>query len=509
MGAVLSYVLLICTTLIALVYTPLLIRLLGQSEYGLYMMIGSIAAYLSVMDMGLGNAVVRYNARNRAIGNEEKQSNLNGMFLFLYSLVSLLTIALGTIIYKKLENIFGSSLTIDEIEKAKIMVIILILNFAISLPLSVFNSIMQAYEKYVVVKIISIIRVLSAPIITIPFLIYGYGSISMVLITTLINIITLLYSVYYCFKYLSIKVYFNRVDFSLIKEIIYYSFFIFLGIVVDQINWNTGSLILGAVNGTIAVAVFAVALQFIRLYLQLSTSISGLFLPRVTIMVANKVSNLELTNIMIKFGRIQYIIIAFILIGFSLIGKPFIIIWAGEAFSNAYYMVLIVMIPITIPLIQNIGISILQAKNLQAFRSVILILIAILNILISIPLGKNYGGIGVAIGIGTSYIIGNVIIMNIYYHYKIGIDMMRFWKSITSLSIPVLLTLFLGLCMNYIITISAVPYLIIKIIFISFTYFSLIWIFGLNRYEKNLILSLWMYIKKLYIRFKKILVLKS
>lgn len=495
-GAMLSYLSIFITILIAVLYTPIMIRLLGQSEYGLYSMIGSISAYLSVMDMGLGNAIVRYTARNRAIGNKTAESKLNGMFLLLYSIIGILTIFVGAILYNSVDNIFGSSLAGLELAKAKKMVIILIANFALSFPLSVFGSIMQAYERFAVVKIVAIIRSVLVPLVTVPFLLIGYGSIMMVIITTLINIICLLFNVYYCIKHLNIQFIFGKIDYVILKEILLYSFFIFLGIIVDQINWNTGQIILGAISGTLAVAVYAIALQFIRLYLQFSTAISGLFLPRISIMVANNASNKELTDIMIKFGRVQYIIMAYILGGFILFGEPFINLWAGTNYNQAYYMVIIIMIPITIPLIQNIGLSILQAKNLQGFRSIVLILIGILNVIISIPLATKYDGIGVAIGTGISFVIGNAVIMNIYYWYKIGINIPLFWKNILLMSIPISVSIVFGYGINFVLPQDRLLILIIKAALFSVGYAFLMWFFGFNKYERGLLKPLTKKIKK-------------
>jgi O-antigen/teichoic acid export membrane protein len=88
------------------------------------------------------------------------------------------------------------------------------------------------------------------------------------------------------------------------------------------------------------------------------------------------------------------------------------------------------MIPVSIPLIQNIGIEIQRAKNKHKFRSVIYLLIAVSNIFISIPLIRLWGGAGAAAGTAISLAVGNIIVMNIYYHYRVGIDILYFWKQI-------------------------------------------------------------------------------
>ena len=74
-GAVLSYVNIILTVVVGLLYTPLMLRLLGQSEYGLYSLIGSVVGYLSVLDMGLGNTLVRYTAKNRVDGTTQREAD--------------------------------------------------------------------------------------------------------------------------------------------------------------------------------------------------------------------------------------------------------------------------------------------------------------------------------------------------------------------------------------------------------------------------------------------------
>ena len=97
-GAILSYVNVIANVVVGLVYTPVMLRLLGQSEYGLYSLIGSMVGYLSVLDMGLGNTIVRYTAKNKVDSTPQREAELNGLFLGVYSLIGLLCIIIGAIL---------------------------------------------------------------------------------------------------------------------------------------------------------------------------------------------------------------------------------------------------------------------------------------------------------------------------------------------------------------------------------------------------------------------------
>ena len=497
MGAILSYINILAGLIVGLGYTPVMIRLLGQSEYGLYSLIGSLVAYLSVLDMGLGNTIIRYVSRNRAIGDKKSESELNGLFLLIYSVIGLITLIVGSILYFNVDNMFEATLSADQIERAKIMMILLIFNIAVSFPLSVFASLMQAYERFIFLRIFNIISVLLKPIIALPFLFMGYGAVTLVVTATIVNVACLLTNVYYCFKYLDIHFSKGHFEKAFLYEISGYAFFIFLNAIMDKIYYGTGQFILGMVSGTIQVAIYAIAMQFLNMYMQFSNAISGVLLPKVTMMVANGVTKIELTNLMIKIGRLQYIVIGYILIMFFLVGKEFIYLWAGENYLSAYIMIFILMISLFVPLIQNAGIAILQAMNLNRYRMTVYVICAVINIFTSVILAKMYGGLGCAISTSVAIFISTGFIMNRYYHKRIGIDIPLFWKNIIHMmpSAIILIILVEIFQMNISLEYSWL-YFAMKVIIYTLIYMILMYLMGMNDYEKNLCKSIFFKIMK-------------
>lgn len=487
LGAILSYVNILAGLAVGLGYTPVMIRLLGQSEFGLYSLIGSLVAYLSVLDMGLGNTIVRYVSKNRAVGDKKSESELNGLFLTVYSVIGLITLIVGSILYFNIENMFGSTLSLDQIERAKIMMILLIFNIAISFPLSVFASLMQAYERFVFLRVFNIISVLLKPVIALPFLFMGYGAVTLVVTATIVNIACLLTNVYYCFKYLDIHFRKGHFEKAFLYEISGYAFFIFLNAIMDKIYWGTGQFILGIVSGTIQVAIYAIAMQFMNMYMQFSNAISGVLLPKVTMMVANGATGKDLTSLMIKIGRLQYIVIGYILVMFFLVGKEFIYLWAGENYLSAYPMILILMVGLLIALVQNAGIAVLQAMNLNRYRMTAYTIVAVINIFTSVILAKMYGGLGCAISTAVALLISTGLIMNRYYHKRIGIDIPLFWKNIIHMmpSAFILIILVEIFQMNISLEYSWL-YFVIKVVIYTLIYMILMYFIGMNGYEKNL-----------------------
>ena len=274
---------------------------------------------------------------------------------------------------------------------------------------------------------------------------------------------------------------------AFLYEISGYAFFIFLNAIMDKIYWGTGQFILGIVSGTIQVAIYAIAMQFMGMYMQFSNAISGVLLPKVTMMVANGTTKIELTNLMIKIGRLQYIIIGYILVMFFLIGKEFIYLWAGENYLSAYPMILILMIGLLIALVQNAGIAILQAMNLNCYRMTAYTIVAVINIFTSVILAKMYGGLGCAISTAVALLISTGLIMNRYYHKRIGIDIPLFWKNIIHMmpSAFILIVLVEAFQINVSLEYSWL-YFAIKVVIYTLIYMLLMYFIGMNGYEKNL-----------------------
>ena len=142
---------------------------------------------------------------------------------------------------------------------------------------------------------------------------------------------------------------------------------------------------------------------------------------------------MQLTRLFTRVGRVQFMLLMLVLTGFIFVGEPFIQAWGGTEYAGAYPIALLLMIPVTVPLIQNLGIEIQRAKNKHQFRAKVYFFMALANVAISIPLCMRYEGLGCAMGTAISMVVCNGFVMNWYYHKHIGLDMIFFWKSILSM----------------------------------------------------------------------------
>ncbi|MBR6659446.1 MAG: oligosaccharide flippase family protein [Paludibacteraceae bacterium] len=488
-GAVLNYVIILLNTLVGLLYTPYMLRMLGQSEYGLYSLVASVISYLTILDLGFGNAIVRYTAKFRTEGKQTEQYEMFGMFFLLYIAIGLLVLLLGSLLYFNVNVIFDKTMTIAEIEKAQVMLLLLVFNLAFTFPMSIWGSIITAYERFVFPRILNIIRIVLNTVVMICLLYMGYKALALVVVQTIFNVLTLILNYIYCKKELSIKMYFRNFRWEFLKEVAIYSFWIFLNAIMDRIYWSTGQFVLGATVGTAAVAVFAVAIQLEHMYMMFSSSISSVFLPKVTGMVTTSNDKKMISDLFIRTGRIQFIVMSLILSGFIVFGKQFILLWAGPGYEDAYIITLLFFVALFIPLIQNLGITILQARNQMKFRSLLYIGIAVLALIFQVVLAKKYEGIGCAFAVAGALLLGQGLIMNIYYQKRQGIDIVAFWKEIIKMSIvPTLITCLFIYIASYFDINSWFNWMLGVGIF-SVIYIPLFYIFSMNSYEKELSLA--------------------
>lgn len=485
-GALLSYINLAISSIIPFFYTPVMLRMLGDAEYGLYSLSNSVISYLSLLSFGFGGTIIRYLSMYRAKNEKENVEKTLGFFLLLYSGIAIAVMICGILLSGQVESIFHRGLTDNEIEKMRMLILIMAFNSALSFPVSVFSSVVVSYEKYIFRKLVDMLATVAAPIANLIALYLGFASIGMAVTSTAIQFLMLPLNAYYCLKVLHIKPHFVQLPRNLIREMLGFSAFVFIGQIVDMLFWATDKIILGMLASSTAVAVYNIGCTFNGMVTSLSASISGVLTPKVTAMVITNSQKKELSDLFIRVGRIQYLIIALIVSGFAVFGQSFVLLWAGENFVKSYWIALLTMIPLTVPLIQNTGLSIITAQNKHGFRAVVYLIIAIVNVISTYLLVPSMGGVGAALCSAISYIIGQGIVMNLYYCKVTGIDIPRFWKNIGQMSVVPGILLVVGYIVTHKVGIIGWGRFFLMVAVYSVLYILGMYFVAMNQYEKDI-----------------------
>ena len=430
-GALLGYANILVKNLVNLIYVPLLLHFLGQGDYGVFQMTNSVVFALTLLSAGFYGSYVRFYMRERAAGcpdNGLGVRRLNGMFLLVYLTVAVLCLIGCGVMVLNVHALFSGGLTAQEINLARALLMVMGVNIAVTMLSTPFDSYIVAHERFVFQQSRQLFTALAQPFLAVLLLWLGMGAVGVACAQLTISTILLVWNIVFATRKLSMRFTFHGLEWSLFKAVAIFSFWIFLNQIFDLVNNNVPNFLLGAMASSTAVAVFAIAVQIRNIFFSMSTTMSNVFTPQINRIVAESDNNTVLTQLMTRVGRYQMIIFWYLFGGFIVLGRYFVHIWAGDVNADAYWLCLIMVLPVMVPLTQNTGIEIQRAKNRHKTRSLIYILTSVIDIVISVLLIPSLGYWATAIGYVASIALGTGLFMNWYYHTRIGLDMVYFWK---------------------------------------------------------------------------------
>lgn len=440
-GAILSYIQVVLSVAVSVIYVPVLLRYLGQSEYGLYQIVGSFFSYISVFESCISTGVLR-NYCN-ALGSQDKEAAdvTLSMAKVIYRVMAALMVVAGVIVLFAFRSFYASSFTASELKESSAILLLLFANMMVTLLGSVYLTILTGHEKFTFLKVLAIIIQVAQPFFVILCVRKIPYAITVSTVIVVFNVLTVLMRYLYVTRKLKIRIVKKKRNRKVIGEIVGLSATILLGCIADQIFWKTDQVILGKLFSTTVVAVYSVGAQIYMMYMQFGTQIASVFYPKVSILYQEENGLQKVSDLFIRVGRATFFVILLVLSGFIIFGREFLLVWVGEGYEAAYWVAIIVMLPFSVDLAQNLGLCILQVKGQYGFRAKIYLLSALLNIITTVLFARRIGITGAALSTGISMFLTSGLIMNWFFQKRVGLNMIKFWKTtIGIISLAVLLT---------------------------------------------------------------------
>jgi O-antigen/teichoic acid export membrane protein len=436
-GVIVSYIYSVVQIIVQLLYVPILLRGIGQSEYGLYQFVGSIMSYLTIINTVLAAGVSKYYSKAFVEGDKTLMENTLAIAKRLYWVISLIAVIIIGIVCGVVVHAYTNSFTPAQLNEMSLMFAILAADMVVVMNNTISIAAITANERFVFLRLTQLMTAVVQPVLVIVFLKIWPSAVLVTAMTFTANLICAILQRIFSQGVLKTRYTFHFFDKQLAQELLLFSSTVVLVSLSDQIFWKSGQLILGFFYGADTIAVFSVGSQIYSVYMVLGTTVASVFLPLVTDLTLNsRHKERELSHLFIKVGRISFYVSFLVLAGFFIFGDEFIRLWAGDAYGDSYFVALLVMAPFTIDVIQNLGLTILQVVDKYQFRGYMNMCIAIVNVLVSVPLGQRFGCVGVACATAFSIFIGNGIFMNMYYEKAIGLDVATFWREIFGIGFP-------------------------------------------------------------------------
>ncbi|PIQ19104.1 MAG: hypothetical protein COW66_02860 [Flavobacteriaceae bacterium CG18_big_fil_WC_8_21_14_2_50_34_36] len=490
-GAILSFIIIFLKIGITFLYIPFVLDKIGKDSYGLFAIVSSVIAYIAILDFGINDSTLRYFVKYRKESSEKIKINILGSVSSIYSIIGILVVIASVIVYFCIELLFSNTFSIQELILFKKMYVISAVSIFFTVFFNPVGAILNAYEKFIVLKVTDILVFIATTITIVFFLNTGYGVVEMVLISAIFNIGSIIFKYSYVISKYKIRYPTYKPSKIYLKEIVLYAGPIFIVVIIEQIYWKLDNIIIGATIGATMVTYYAMGIVFQKYILSFATAISRIMTPDLIKSIDLNNSINSLTNNYIKTSRIQLIVVLLIILNLIFWGKSFLIIWIGEEYIISYYVLLLIMIPFSLEIIGNLRNTFLQVYGYYWQRAIVILFVSLLNVVLTIILVKKFGVIGAAastcLGLFLGYGITNYILWK-----KVGIDIKKFFKEVWLKSLmPIIITAFVWYVTSLFIQVDSWFKLILAVGITSIVYVITMGFLYLTALEKATFINLY------------------
>lgn len=486
LGALMSYVAIAINIVTGLLYTPWMIHSIGRENFGLYTLAMSVIS-LFVFDFGLSSAVTRFIAMYLAEGRQDKADNCLGLVYRLYLIIDVVLFLILVGVFFFIPQIY-KELSPDEIQKFEVVYCVAALYSVISFPFIPVNGVLTAHEKFIQLKICDVAHKLIIVVAMSACLLMGGGLYSLVIVNAAAGVLTILFKLYCIRRYTPQSVSLHYSNKSEFREILGFSGWVTVIAVAQRCVFNLAPSILGALSGSTAIAILGIAITLEGYTYTFSSAINGMFLPKVSRIVADEKG--DILPLMIRVGRIMIYVISLIVFGVVILGRDFIQLWVGPDFNESYFCAVLIILPSLLQLPQDIGIQTIYAKNKVRKLSTVYLVMAATNIAGAIILTPSLGALGICISICIAYII-RTIGMDVIFYRDLHIDVFAFFReTIVKMAMPLALTLIIGFGFYYMIPLHSWVGLVVKGCLFVLGYCVVMFTMSMNSSEKELLVSI-------------------
>lgn len=486
-GVALSYLLILVRLVVTLLFTPFLVSSLGVEGYGLYALVGALAAYLYILDFGLSDSVIRFfvGHAGEPIERDRFLAGMLGLYAAIGALVLMVTYALTIMV----QPVFGVHSTPEQLVMLRDMILITGCGAAVLVALNPVAALLSALESFVFLRSMEIVATILSTLLMVVVLHAGGDAVDLVAVAAGSMALQALMRLGYAVLIIHVRVRLALPDIAVIRRVVAYAAPIFIVMIAEVLFWRLDSVLIGAMLGAAPIAIYAIGVTFNKYFMSFATALSRVMTPEIIRQIDQGADARALTDMMIRISRIQAMFLLLILSGLIVFGQRFLVLWLGPQFAFSYWVTLVILVPYTFELIGNARNIILQVKGLYWHRSVITLAMGVLNIPLTLVLLEKMGVLGAALATGVAIMTGYILIA-LLLKIRVGMDMLGYWRHTGRGIVPLSMLLTgLGLCVEHLLPTSWVSLIVSGLLYTAL-YCLVLYRWGANQEERAFIARL-------------------
>lgn len=423
--------------------TPFVVRSLGATAYGIWILAVSTVSYLGLLDLGLRSAVIRFVSKAEAQNRVEDATSTIGAALWFRLLIAAGVAVLSVALALSFPHLF--KIPPDLQRAGQITVLFCALGVGITLLSGVFGAVLAAINRFDVLSSVTMVQTLARAVGVVLILRSGHGLVSLAYWEFTVVLLSGIATCGIALKmFPPCRVRIARPEMKWLKMIWSYSFTTFIWIIAVQIIINTDNLVVGAFVSVGLVAFYSIGGSLVSYAGQVVSALSTTFTPLASSLEAS--GRFEELQILLLRGTQATLALA-LPIGLALVlrGKTFIGLWMGAQYSEISGTVLqILMIAQFFSIASATPGSIMMAIGKHKPVAKWAVIEAVTNLCASLVLVKTFGMYGIAWGTSISNALITMIFWPRYIQKTLGVPVWKTvwegWTKITLCSIPFAIT---------------------------------------------------------------------
>lgn len=436
-GIVVSYINTTLTMITGLYLSSFLLRILGDTEYGIYQTAASFANYLILLEFGTGSVITRNLSLCYARGADEEtiEKNISTIWIITCLLATLIAVV-SIWFYGAFDRIYSQSLMIGQIRYGKKILVVVTTCLIFSFFHQTISGVILAKENYTFTAKLNIAKTLLRVAALTCILLKWRYAIVIAFVDSVLALGLAIYSYLYCKKTYKISFSLRKFDWGICKASLPLCSAIFIQAIVNQANSNVDKFVIGIKMNPESVAMYGIAIYIYSAFAQLTTVPITMYAPQIIKDVSSGTKGKALVDTLIHPSRLIVLIGGSILFGFIAVGKQFITILYGNEYLSVWQITIIIMLPMFVNMANGVLINVLDAINKRSVRSWILLLTTVANIVLTVFWIEHHGMIGAALATAICTCLGQVCLMNVYYSRKMHLPMIYMFKKIFEGIVP-------------------------------------------------------------------------
>ena len=421
--------------LTGLLLSPFILHRIGDTAFGIWVLIFSITGYYGLFDLGIRSSIVRYVSKFTATGDREELARLINTSLFTYSCIGIVSLLVTLVGYFEIGRMFR--IPVQFLSTARWLLLMVGASISIGFPAGVFGGVLEGLQEYYVLNWTNVVSMLlRAALIVIAFH-HGYGLLTLGLITVLVPLLASILRSFLALRLCPIPFGRKYVERATLRRMANYSSSTFMILIAGRLKFKTDEIVIGTFMTAAAITYFNIGARIVDYAGEVVTSLSQIFVPMSSQSDARG-DLYRLRKIFLLGNRVCGFTIFPICLILLILGRSIIEVWVGRKYVAASYPVLVIMILCTtLWWAQGASGRILMGMSKHGTWAVVTLVEGLCNLVLSIILVRPYGIVGDALGTAIPLTCSMLFFMPHHMCKRLGIPLLTYLRE--SYSLPLLL----------------------------------------------------------------------